>query len=182
MPATLRRSGFLSLAILAVLVPVFGQEGEQPPRERTIAAARELMSTTRYCALITVDRAGQAQARTMDPFLPDENFVVWMATNPRSRKVAEIRRNPRVTLYYFDSASQGYVSIYGRARLVDDPKEKALRWKDEWKDFYPDRKKDYLLIAVTPDKMEVVIVKKDIVGKSTRWTPPTVTFARPRRS
>lgn len=182
MLTTLGRSGFVSIAILTALLTVCGQDKQEPGREQIIAAARELISTTRYCALITVDRTGQAQARTMDPLPPDENFVVWLATNPKSSKVAEIRRNPRVTLYYFDAASQGYVSIYGRARLVDDSKEKARYWKDEWKDFYPDRDKSLLLIAVTPEKMEVVIVKKDVVGNSTRWTPPSVTFKRPRRS
>lgn len=182
MMTTLRRSGFFSIAILTALLTVSGQDKQEPTREAILTSARELMSTTRYCALITVDRTGRAQARTMDPLLPDENFVVWMATNPKSSKVAEIRRNPRVTLYYFDAASQGYVSIYGRARLVDGAKEKARHWKDEWKDFYPDRDQGLLLIAVTPEKMEVVIVKKDVVGHSTRWTPPSVTFKRPRRS
>lgn len=182
MLTTLRRSGFVSIAILTALLSVFGQDKKEPAHEAILTSARELMNTTRYCALITTDGAGQAHARTMDPLLPGENFVVWMATNPASRKVAEIRRNSRVTLYYFDAASQGYVSIYGRARLVDDAKEKARHWKDEWKDFYPDRDKSLLLIAVTPEKMEVVIVKKDVVGTSTRWTPPSVTFRRPRRS
>jgi hypothetical protein len=31
---------------------------------------------------------------------------------------------PRVTLYYFSSDPVGYVTISGRARLVDDPTEK----------------------------------------------------------
>jgi general stress protein 26 len=174
---------YRGLVLLCFSIAVgHAQQETAADRSQILAAARELMNTTRYCALITVDSRAVAQARTMDPFPPNENFMVWLATNPKSRKVAEIRRNPRVTLYYFDAASQGYVSIYGRARLVDDAKEKVRHWKDEWKDFYPDRAKSLLLIAVTPEKMEVVIVKKDIVGKSTRWTPPTVYFSRSKRS
>ncbi|MCU1265232.1 MAG: FMN-binding pyridoxamine 5-phosphate oxidase-related protein [Acidobacteria bacterium] len=137
------------------------------------------MTTVRYCALVTIDAKGRAQARAMDPFPPDENLVVWLATNPNSRKVHEIRRNPHVVLYYFDSASQGYVSISGVARLVEDPKEKSRHWKAEWKAFYPERPKDYLLIAVTPEKLEVVIEKKGIVGTSRTWKPPTLTFHPP---
>jgi general stress protein 26 len=101
---------------------------------------------------------------------------VWLATNPRSRKVGEIRRNNRVTLYYFDASVQGYVTLYGRARLVNDPKEKAIHWKEEWKTFYPDRDKGYLLIAVTAERLEVVIEKKGIVPTSPTWTPPTLFF------
>jgi len=154
------------------------QQTNPPERAALIETARQVMAAARYCALITLDSAGHAHARTLDPFPPEENMVVWLGTNPRSRKVAEIRRNPRVTLYYFDREAQAYVSISGIARLVNDPQEKAKRWKDEWKDFYPDRARDYLLIAVTPVKLEVVNVKKGIVGNPHTWKPPSVSFGR----
>jgi general stress protein 26 len=176
----------LPLLLLAVLVTPLGvhaQEKNQKTaeRDRLVAAARELMATVRYCALITIDARGRAQVRTMDPFPPDENLVVWLGTNPKSRKVREIRHNSRVALYYFDSASQGYVTISGIARIVDDPKEKARHWKEEWKGFYLDRDKGYVLIAVTPEKLEVVIVKKGIIGDPKTWKPPTVTFGPVRK-
>ncbi len=134
------------------------------------------MGTARYTALITLDSAGRPSVRTMDPFAPDENMVVWLATNPRSRKVREIRRNPRVTLYYFNRDAQEYVTIHGRARLVNDPKLKERWWKDEWKSFYPDRAKDYLLIVVRPERLEVISEKKGIFGDAKTWTPPVVNF------
>src|SRR4029453_11171960 len=156
---------------LLVLLPLFApaavaaQDTKQSlSRAELITAARETMSAARYCALITQDSSGRPQARTLDPFPPDENMVVWLGTNPRSRKVAAIRRNPRVTLYYFDREAQAYVTIYGIARLINDPKAKLKWWKDEWKDFYPDRAKDFLLIRVTPQRLEIVNVKKSIVG------------------
>ena len=182
MTSSIRKRTFaVACGLLAVLwCPslITCQQENQLTRQQIIDAARELITTTRYCSLITVDSNSTAHARTMDPFLPDQNLVVWMATNPKSRKVAEIRRNARVTLYYFDRESQGYVTIYGRAQLVNDAKEKSRYWKDDWKDFYPDRGRSYLLIKVVPLEMEVVIVKKDIVGKSERWTPPKVTFKK----
>src|ERR1043165_6219778 len=131
-------------------------------RDELISAAREIMNTARYCALITTDARGSSQARTMDAFAPDEKMIVWLATNPRSRKVAEIRRNPRVTLYYFDRDHQAYVTLYGTARLVNDAKEKSRHWKDDWKVFYPDRDKSYLLIKVMPERLEVVDTSKKI--------------------
>jgi general stress protein 26 len=174
-------------AVLVLCAASFtsGVPGQQPQRfsrETLIATAREIMETARYCALITVDSKGRTHARTMDPFPPDENMLVWFGTNPRSRKVAEIRGNRRVVLYYFDRESAAYVTISGIARLVNDPKEKGRRWKDEWKAFYPDREKGYLLIAVTPNELEVVSEKKGIVGNTVRWTPPRVQFgSAPRR-
>jgi general stress protein 26 len=166
---------FLSVGLVLSASSAFGQRPGWS-KDQLLAEAREIMTTTRYCALITVDRSGRAQARTMDAFAPDEKMVVWFGTNPLSRKVAEIRRHPRVTLYYFDRENQAYVTIHGTARLVNDPDEKARHWKDDWKAFYPDREKDYLLIEVRPVKLEVVNTKKGIVGDPRNWNPPTVVF------
>lgn len=146
-----------------------------------IEAAREIITTARYCTLITVTSGGRAEARTMDPLAPDDQMMIWLGTNPRSRKVTEILRNPHVTLYYFDLQSQAYVTIQGMARLVNAQKAKTQHWKEDWSAFYPDREKGFLLIAVTPIRMEVVNVKKGVVGDSIEWRPPTVDFVRSKR-
>jgi heat shock protein HslJ/general stress protein 26 len=171
---------FLFVLIAFAIPAQSQQQPAQPSQAQLLEAAREIMAVSRYCALITIDSTGHARARTVDPFPPDENMMVWVGTNPRSRKVAEIRRNPRVTLYYFDREGQGYVTIFGIARLVNDPAEKAKRWKEEWKAFYPDRARDYLLIAVTPEKLEVISEKRKIQGDPNTWTPPSVSFRVPK--
>ncbi len=158
----------------------YGQQNDVS-RDSLVVAAREIMNTARYCALITTDSTGQVHARTMDAFAPEADMKVWLGTNSRSRKVNEIRRRPRVTLYYFVREDQAYVALTGIARLVNDPKEKANRFKDDWKSFYPDRARDYLLIEVTPEKLELVSVKKGIVGNARRWQAPTVMFGPGKR-
>lgn len=160
----------------ALATSVSGQQ-RQLSRGELITEAREIMTTARYCALITIDRSGRAQARTMDAFAPDEKMIVWFGTNPLTRKVAEIGRHPRVTLFYFDRENQAYVTIHGTARLVNDAQEKARHWKDDWKPFYPDRDKNYLLIEVRPLTLEVVNTKKGILGDPRTWRPPTVKFS-----
>ena len=172
---------FLMLCF-AVLTPAVRSQIKQVAprldRQSLIATAREIMKTARYCALITLDSNGRPQARTMDPFPPEENMVVWLGTNPNSRKVAEILHSEHFTLYYFVSEDQAYVAISGRARIVQDARAKARYWKDEWKNFYPDREKDYVLITVIPQKLEVISVKKGIIGgNSITWAPPAVTFS-----
>jgi len=132
-PAKVLVKAFLLLSLVA-FAPSVRNQAKRPPRwdrESLIATAREIMKTARYCALITLDSNGRPQARTMDPFPPEENMVVWLGTNPNSRKVAEILHNEHVTLYYFVSEDQAYVAISGRARIIHDAKAKARYWKDE---------------------------------------------------
>lgn len=171
----------LMLGVGASLVPLpalQAQEGAQqaPSRDTLLAAAREIMDASRYCALVTLDQSGHPRVRTMDPFEPDSNMVVWLGTDRRTRKVQEIANDPRVTLYYFAPEADGYVSLHGTARLVDDPVEKTRRWKPEWGQFYPDREASYLLIEVLPARVEVISYRRGITGDPDTWRPASVEF------
>jgi len=135
------------------------------------------MEAARYCGLVTFDPSGQARVRTMDPFLPEADWSIWMGTNRQSRKVRDIQEDPRVTLYYYSPDHVGYVAVYGTARLVDDPEEKASRWKNEWEGFYSDREGQYLLIHVTPDRLDVIDYSRGIEGDPGTWEPARVLFS-----
>lgn len=168
----------LLLSIMTTPGSVWTQEKEAVTIEQDtlIAIAREIIEVSRYCALITVDANGHPQARTMDPFPPDENMIIWLATNPKSRKVREIRNDPRVTLYYADPGGSGYVTIAGIARLVDDPKQKARWWKEGWESFFTDREENYILIRVTPRKLDILSYKHGITGDPVTWRAPSIEF------
>jgi len=113
----------------------------------------------------------------MDPFLPEADWSIWMGTNRESRKVRDIQENPRVALYYYSPDHAGYVAVYGTAHLVDEPEEKASRWKDEWESFYPDRESQYLLIQVIPERLEVIDYSRGIQGDPGTWEAPSVHFS-----
>lgn len=164
----------LLLAPSDLMCQEMAQEGS--PDIKLMDAARQIMTSAETCALITLDHEGRPRVRTMDPFAPEGDFTVWFGTNASSRKVAQIKNDPRVTLYYLEGNNAGYVMICGTARLVDDEKEKEKRWKPAWKAFYPDDRKGYLLIQVIPDWMEVVSYTHDVHGDPYTWEPQKVVF------
>jgi general stress protein 26 len=141
-----------------------------------VEVAREIMNSAQVCSLITLDGSGHPRARAMDAFPPDENLVVWLATTRKSRKVEQMRADPRVTLYYFDTNTMSYVTLLGTAELVDDPVEKARRWKDGWEAFYPGERENYLLIRVVPRQLELISFAHGIGGDPETWTPLSVEF------
>jgi general stress protein 26 len=146
-------------------------------RDELLDAARRIIASARFAMLVTVDAEGQPQARMMDPFAPDSQMVIWIGTNPRSRKVAEVEKEARVALSYFDAASLAYVTITGRAHLVDDPEEKAQRFKPEWAGIYPNRAQDYVLLKVTPERLELISEREGVgFTDSLSWRPPVVKF------
>jgi general stress protein 26 len=177
---TLLKKSNISLFIIFLVIPFlsFSQQNEPTDsvQNKLKIAALDIMTASNTCALITLDQEGRPRARTMDPFLPEDDFSVWFGTNQNSRKVDQIKNDPRVTLYYTSKDDGGYVMMYGIAEIVNDPEEKAKRWKEEWVTFYPDRTKDYILLKVTPEWIEVVSYAHNITGNPKTWEPPAIFF------
>jgi general stress protein 26 len=167
------------LSLLALLAPCLALAQEKSPspadeRARLIAAAREIIGAQTYCALVTIDETGRPQVRTMNPFPPEEDMTVWFATNTRSRKVREMRRDPRVALYYSDHKNAiGYVQITGRAVLVDDMQEILKRKRAYWDQAFPGLK-NLVLIKVVPERLDVLNYKAGLQADPDTWRTPSI--------
>jgi PPOX class probable F420-dependent enzyme len=168
--------------LVAVVAGLTSPAGAQAPaageRPTVLKAARELMVKARYCALVTIGEDGHPQARAIDAFAPEDDMTVWIATNPVTRKVTEVKRDPRVTLYYYEPGGPGYVTLLGKAAVVTDPAEKAKRWKKDWAAFYKDENRgdDYVLIRVTPLRLEIVSHAHGLLNDPATWRPLAITF------
>lgn len=147
-----------------------------PSTNEIKSAAREIIKSAETCALITLDKDGRPRARAMETLVPENDFIIWFGTNPKSRKVAQIKNDSRVTIYYLDSDNSGYVMLYGKAKIINDKKAKEAHWKDEWEAFYPNKEEDYVLIKLTPEWMEVISNSRGIFGDSVTWEVPKVPF------
>jgi general stress protein 26 len=172
----------IALCLLLVLPPVTsaGQTTATaaPARAEIVAAARDVIQKAHYCTLVTIGEDGQPQARLVDPLAPDAAFTIWIATNPLTRKVDQIRRDPRVTLLCFDSTTSSYVTVLGRAGLVTDAAEKRAHWKADWNAIYPSGPPgtDSVLIRMTPFRLEVVSESRGMTGDPKTWRPLAIDF------
>jgi PPOX class probable F420-dependent enzyme len=157
-----------------------------PDRAAVVAAAKTLIGRTPFATLTTLGEDGAPQSRIVEPFPPEDNFTVWIATNSSTRKVRQIQRDPRVTVLYFDQGERGdprapgYVSLIGTATIVRDPAEKSKRWKDAWVGFYKDRNRgeDYTLIRVTPARLEISSPGQGMNNDPATWQPVTIAIGK----
>lgn len=145
-------------------------------KNKIVSAAKEIMTSAPTCTLITIDEQGRPRARAMDAFPPEDDFTIWFGTNPKSRKVDQIKKNDRVTLYYLDHDDSGYVMIHGKGYIIDDQSEKEKHWKEEWEAFYPNNQDAFILIKVLPEWMEVISNSRGILGNNETWEPIKVIF------
>jgi len=157
--------------------PVF-RSNYSDKEKKIMQKADAVIQSAYYTTLITLDKNNQPRARIVEPFLPDKNFVVWMATNPKSRKVNQLKHNSTTTLHYFDKSKLAYVSLMGNAFLVNDDSIKKRIWKDGWEKFYPNRKKDYLLIQFIPKTLELISITDGFTGDKNTWKPHKVSLQK----
>ena len=179
MCSSCRGSNYAVALFLLLLSPhLAAQAPVQPTRAAVIAAATDIIQKAHYCTFITIGDDGQPQARIVDPIAPDASFTMWFATNPLTRKVEQVRRNPKVTLSCFDAASSSYVTVLGRGALVSDVAEKQRHWKPDWAAIYPNGAKgsDVMLIRITPVRLEIVSDARGMIGDPKTWLPLAIDF------
>jgi general stress protein 26 len=61
---------------------------------------------------------------------------IWFFTSLDSEKVDEIKRNNQVSLTYVDQKNEIYVSIEGKAELVDNKEKMRELWKPVMEDWF----------------------------------------------
>jgi len=123
--------------------------------ERLLAAALDTRRKSKLCWVTTVGVNGEPHARVVSPIPStpqDDEWVVWFLTSKASRKASEIARDPRLTLGYQHEPDSAYVSLNGRAILVDDRAELSRRWNPGWNAVFPTGAQDLDAVFV---KVEV---------------------------
>jgi len=118
---------------------------------------------------ITYTKEGFCHARTMNKLLDKDAGagVFWYATHSRSRKIAEIKENPKVTLFFAHPDTQDHASVFGLAEIVDDRETKHRFWQDAWYEFWkkgPDGD-EFILIKVIPVTGEFFLNNEISTGK-----------------
>ncbi len=66
----------------------------------------------------------------------DEDFMILLSTNTSSEKIAQLRENPKISLYFKKPDVWQGVSFIGEAEFVGDDVKKAI-WADNMKVYYP---------------------------------------------
>lgn len=127
-------------------------------------------------SLITLDKEGYPSARMMQTLATHEDFIIWLATKPNTKKIKQVKQNSRVSLYYTDKNSTGYVCIQGKAVLVEDAKAKQAHWKEGWEAYYTHPETDMILIKIIPERMEMVSYSHGIISTEKDWAAKKIKF------
>jgi general stress protein 26 len=168
---------FLIISLLLINTELYEIHAQNSGnRDSILVAAKEIIKSTSYCGLVTIDSLGQPQTRTMNPFPLNDEFIIWFATARDSRKVREIKRNPKVNVYYANHiAGNGYVSINGSATVIDD-KELLVKMKREYWNGIENWRNRFVLIKIVPTYIEVINYKHGLNNDPKTLKAPSIRF------
>jgi len=119
--------------------------------ERFLAAARETVANVPHCWLATRSAEGGAHARAVKSSpgtAGDDEWTRRILVRRGSRKVAELRAAPLVTLAFQHASGDAYVALGGRATLADDRTEMRSLWPSSMDARFPPGFADANMIVV----------------------------------
>lgn len=111
----------------------------------------KLMDESKAVILTTIDSDGFPITRAMfnlrnkeqfpefSEFFKNQRnqFTIYISTNTSSSKVAHLRKNPKMSVYFCDTDDFKGFMLGGSVEIVDDMELKKKIWLDWWTQYYP---------------------------------------------
>ncbi|MCD9030129.1 pyridoxamine 5'-phosphate oxidase family protein [Luteimonas sp. Y-2-2-4F] len=138
-----------------------------PDRSELVERLAELIDDVEIAMLTTRTADGRLVSRPLRTQRVEPDGSLWFATSADSGKVAEIGQDPRVCLAYESPSKNTYVSVSGRASVVDDRARIEALWSAPMRIFFPEGKDDprLRLIRVEPETVEYWDSPGSVLGK-----------------
>ena len=96
--------------------------------EEIITAAKELIAADRPFVFATVDQDGGPQIRWMGALMLEEPLICYMAAGGQSRKMGQLKANPRAQLMFQSEEFGRVATLSGAAETVEDMDTKRRAW------------------------------------------------------
>jgi len=121
----------------------------------TRAKVYEILKSFSTTMLVTCGHGKRAGSRPMQIAKADEGGDVWFFTSTDGGVAEEISREPAVLLV-FQNERTAYLSLRGRARMVEDRALMQRLWKEPFRVWFPEgpADPDLALLAVEPVSAE----------------------------
>jgi general stress protein 26 len=134
-----------------------------PADASLLGRIRERICDTGVAHLITWGAEGYPRARGMEDENVGSDFVFYFFTGASSRKIAEIRADPRVAIAYYEPGSRDYICVFGQAEVITDDALRSSFWRDEWKRYWPAGPTDpeYVVVRILGEALEYFDMEKE---------------------
>lgn len=106
-------------------------------KQKTAGESLALAGKAVFAMLGTVDEKGCPDVRAVLKMQNEGLKKIWFSTNTSSRKVAEIRKNPKACVYFVDFEKWAGLTLTGSIKILRDIKSKKRLWRKGFEKYYP---------------------------------------------
>ena len=121
----------------------------------------QFIKDAHVAVLVTVAQDGSLDSRPMGCLQREFDGTVWFMTFKDTPKLIEIAQDKRALVSYAQPSRYEFVSLIGRARVVDDRKQVHALWREGLRVWFPDG----------PDAPNLALIAVD-VEEVRVWTKP----------
>jgi len=105
--------------------------------EQAKKKALELIKKSKTCVLATVDKNGFPNMRAMMNLKNDGLQTIWFSTNFSSIKIAQIKKNKKGGVYFFDEKMFKGLRLIGEIKIKTDKASREKLWHPGFEIYYP---------------------------------------------
>ena len=118
------------------------------PNGDPIAKLGGLVKGIKFAMMTTVDPDGSLNSRPMACQHTEFDGDLWFFTQKTSGKILALMKDQHVNLAYASPSDQRYISISGRAEIVEDPQKAKEIWNPSYKTWFPKGLEDANLVLI----------------------------------
>lgn len=123
-------------------------------REQDIALIAALIKDIKFAMITVQTPEGHLKAHPMTTQQTEFDGDLWFIGSKETEQVRCMDQNPMVNVSYSDPSKSNYVSIGGKAELVEDRAKLEELWSDMFKMYFPEG----------IDDPKIQLIKIDVYG------------------
>jgi general stress protein 26 len=106
-------------------------------KEEAIQKALELANRSEIAMVGTNGDDGYPSIKAMIKMENEGLRAVWFSTNTSSRRVAQLARNPKASVYFVDFETWMGLMLVGEVEILQDQASTERLWREGYEKYYP---------------------------------------------
>lgn len=106
-------------------------------QEGAITKSHKLVESCAIAMLGTNGAEGHPNIKAMIKVEAEGIKTIWFSTNTSSKRVAQLRENPKTCVYFHDEDTFKGLILVGEVELLTDLESRKRLWKDGCEIYYP---------------------------------------------
>lgn len=123
--------------------------------KHAIGKIRSIVDHVKVAMMVTLNKNQVMRSRPMQVARLEDDATFWFFTDEYTGKTETLESDHQVVLAFADTHHHIYLSLTGRAYLVDDEQSSADMWNPVLNNWYPGKSKEHLvMIKFVPESAE----------------------------